>query len=135
MSKDQHYQTVITPTKKTLRRKPPPSAGTLNSTIVDDSLPRLNSPPSIPPRPNKAKFQNQGLSVHTNIVQNEDWDYSYANTSADDPLIYFESPKPMGPKELPEYNSPFVSFSNVASKTANTPQKELPYPIDPKLVT
>lgn len=74
--------------KKTLRRKPPP--------MVEDArqemLPHLTL--QLPPRPTRIQVQNP-------LVDYED--VSFNDSYVDDSIVSFDSPKPMGPKELPEY--------------------------------
>lgn len=83
-------------TRKTLRKKPPPEV------VVEDVMLQEEIMPTptvfqLPPRPTRIQIQNS-------MIDTSYGDMSYNDSYVDETMLSFDSPKPMGPKELPEYN-------------------------------
>lgn len=123
------------PPKKSLRRKPPPD--------VDDLYTQQPPAPLLPPnlysKPSSGRFglpdQRYKLESHRPGYPTVDTSVPLSTEDDDsfDELIIWDSPRPMGPKELPELlDDPEFdsSYQYPSSHQRNHERPQLPYPIE-----
>lgn len=121
------------PPRKPPRRKPPPDFGDLLSDLVSAPILPLtflggsDNSNTERARIDTAFSRKPDYPIDTSRVLLLDVDDSF------DDLVLWESPKPMGPKELPEFDGLETSDNDVFEM--HNHQSPLPYPIDDSRLT
>ncbi|CAK7894474.1 hypothetical protein CAAN1_02S05666 [[Candida] anglica] len=129
--------------KRSLRRKPPPplpdKVPIEPTWPMHSEVPTSRLAPQIPPRPS-TKVDTSLTSTSRPLNGPRDWhsvpdilaDVSFVDDSFNGSFISMESPKPMGPKTLPEYeySDTTIGSGQVLDNRRPPHQDILPYPID-----